>query len=165
VPLFTEVPRRGVLRNWQLPIFEISETEGMYVYLALNKSGSGAYHRYKSTLVPFSENLLWGDGWGKGKEELGTRLITCGNLPPLQVGKELMVHKSRMRDAVLSGRAELKGRIESGSERDRRLLSEIQAEFPCLASTTCNAAALRKLLTARRKTAPWLRLEEESLGQ
>jgi hypothetical protein len=35
-----------------------SETEGMYMYLALNKSGSGAYHRYKSTLVPFSENLL-----------------------------------------------------------------------------------------------------------
>ncbi len=26
-----------------------------------------------STLVPFSENLLWGDRWGKGKEELGTR--------------------------------------------------------------------------------------------
>ena len=111
-----------------------------------------------------SQKTYWGDRWGKGKEELGTRLITCGNLPPLQVGKELMVHKSRMRDAVLSGRAELKGRIESASERDRRLLSEIQAEFPCLASTTCNAAALRKLLTARRKTAPWLRLEEESLG-
>ncbi len=49
------------------------ETEGMYMYLALNKSGSGAYHRYKSSLVPFSENLLWGDRWGKGKEELGTR--------------------------------------------------------------------------------------------
>ena len=96
------------------------------MYLALNKSGSGAYHRYKSTLVPFSENLLWGYRWGKGKEDLGIRLITCGNLPPLQVGKELRVHKSRMRDAVLSGRAELKGRIESASERDRRLLSEIR---------------------------------------
>jgi hypothetical protein len=30
----------------------------MYVYLALNKSGSGAYHRYKSTLVPFSQRPI-----------------------------------------------------------------------------------------------------------
>jgi hypothetical protein len=58
--------------------------------------------------------------------------------------------------------AKLKGRVESALERDRRLLSEIRAEFPCLASTSCNVAALRKLLTAaRRKTAAWLRLEEE----
>jgi hypothetical protein len=57
--------------------------------------------------------------------------------------------------------AKLKGRVESALARDRRLLYEIRAEFPCLASTSCNAAALRKLLTARRKTAAWLRLEEE----
>jgi len=30
----------------------------MYVYTALNNSGSGIYHKYKSGLVPFSENLL-----------------------------------------------------------------------------------------------------------
>ena len=50
----------------------------MYVYTALNKGGSAIYHGCKSSLVPFSENL-WGDRWGKGKEELGTRLfnISC----------------------------------------------------------------------------------------
>ena len=66
--LFTELPRR----------LTFPETEGMYVYTALNKGGSAIYHGYKSSLVPFSENL-WGDRWGKGKEELGTRLfnISC----------------------------------------------------------------------------------------
>ena len=38
----------------------------MYVYTALNNSGSGIYHRYKSILVLFSENLF-GREVGKGK--------------------------------------------------------------------------------------------------
>ncbi len=42
----------------------------MYVYTTLNKSGSGAYHRYKSRAWCPSQKR-----WGKGKEELGTRLI------------------------------------------------------------------------------------------
>ena len=64
----------------------------MYMYLALNRSGVDTYHRYKSSLVPFSENLLWGDRWGKGKEELGTRFaayihtahICASNIPKVK---------------------------------------------------------------------------------
>ena len=32
-----------------------SETEGMYMYMALNRIGSGTYHGTSSILVPFSQ--------------------------------------------------------------------------------------------------------------
>ena len=60
------------------------------MYLALNRSGVDTYHRYKSSLVPFSHKTYWGNRWGKGKEELGTRLIayirpvySCDIKPPV----------------------------------------------------------------------------------
>ena len=58
----------------ELPLTEevFSETEGMYMYPALTRNGSGTYDGGKNTGALLFENLL-GDRWGKGKEESGTR--------------------------------------------------------------------------------------------
>ena len=60
------------------------------MYMALNKGGSAIYHGYKSSLVPFSENLLGVDRWGK--EELGTRLITYIHTAHRRGAKALFVN-------------------------------------------------------------------------
>jgi hypothetical protein len=44
------------------------DTEGMYMYTALNRNGSGTYHGGKHPGALLFENL-WDDRWGKGKEE------------------------------------------------------------------------------------------------
>jgi hypothetical protein len=53
----------------------------MYVYWALNRNGSEAYHwRQVAPWCLVLENL-WGNSWGKAKEEeSGTRLVVM-NLP------------------------------------------------------------------------------------
>ena len=47
-------PGLCVILNKGFRCTELSETEGMYMYTALNRYGSGTYHGASSTLVPFS---------------------------------------------------------------------------------------------------------------
>jgi hypothetical protein len=46
---------------------------GMYIYGALTRNASGTYHRDKQHPGALLSENLWGDRWGKGKEESGTR--------------------------------------------------------------------------------------------
>ena len=95
MPLLTELARR----------FTFPETEGMYMYTALNKGGSAIYHGYKSSLVPFSENLRGVCRWGKGKEELGTRLITYIHTAHRRGAKALFVNRFTTEVKKLAPRA------------------------------------------------------------
>ncbi len=50
-----------------------SKTERMYMYTTVNRIGSGTYHGGKQHPGALLSENLWGDRWGKGKGESGTR--------------------------------------------------------------------------------------------
>jgi hypothetical protein len=69
------LPAYPILGNWVAGFKYCSEAKGMYVTRALNKSVSDVYHRCTRVAWCPSQKTYWGDRWGKGKEELGTRFI------------------------------------------------------------------------------------------